>query len=96
MSPLRTTRRGFLRLSGSAGLGALAGLPALPVRGEEIRPGCYVSRMTLEGKSLHPEEAIRYILSSDANIQSAGARGSIFEVASRLYNHRRSDRIARS
>ncbi len=81
----------LMRKAQRKGFRTLAGSDPLPVRGEEKRPGCYVSHMALEGNSLHPEEAIRYILSENAVIEPAGKRGSIFEVAFRLYNHNRAE-----
>ena len=39
MTSLRTDRRGFLKLSGSAGLATLAGLPALPAGAADAPPG---------------------------------------------------------
>lgn len=38
MSPWRTSRRGFLKLSGTAGLATLASLPALPAVAEDAAP----------------------------------------------------------
>ena len=39
MSPLRTSRRGFLKLGGTAGLATLAGLPTLPSLASEDADG---------------------------------------------------------
>ena len=80
----------LMRKAVKAGLRVVCGSDPLPFSGEEIRPGSYASRLTLDGKTLHPEEAIRYILMPEAEMHPAGSRGSIFEVLSRLYNHSKS------
>lgn len=84
----KARRRGFKILYGS---------DPLPFKGEEKLPGCYRTILqSSAGNDLDPEQAagdpaslIQNLLSQPWHIRSAGRRGTLYQVAVRLFkNHR--------
>lgn len=82
----KAMRGGFRRLCGS---------DPLPFSGEEQRLGSYLTRISDDAGQLSPKEAIADLLGHSLKVETAGRRGSPWEVFRRLSGNERVRRRAR-
>ena len=76
------------------GIRRLFGSDPLPFGGEEKRPGSYATLLECDDQSVSPSDIISGILNREMRISALGRRNTPFEVAGRMYNHRRSRKIS--
>lgn len=100
LRPLGWGTPGLIRKAKERGFRILYGSDPLPFKGEEVRPGSYLTKISVADRNnqsdLVPSQIIANLLTDKSQITAAGKRGSLLTVLTRLYNNHRAPKPARA